>query len=230
MSTLSPSAWARNIVAGLGGNPSNARAIRLAEAWEAAEGSTPAWRNPLDTTLQMPGSIPENNNVPPVQGYRTNRQGLAATLSTLKESRYSTIRQALRTGNIAKFFSDQGVSEINTWGTNPAGIASRYQALGGGSTAVSYSQARFGFNPGLIPPGYSSSATSSSISANTLFTPAVKGSAWENFLVQLHAIETANPSFWNIGEDAQVVGVKLGLITLGLLMVLLGLYLALKEA
>jgi hypothetical protein len=56
--------------------------------------------NPFNTTLPLNGSHNQPGNSVPVQVYRTRSDGMAATLATLRESRYAAIRSACLTRGV----------------------------------------------------------------------------------------------------------------------------------
>jgi hypothetical protein len=83
------------------------------EAWIGAEGSNPAWRNLLDTTMPEPGSQPVNSVG--VQSYRSWREGLDATVATLRNGDYPAILSALGNGGSAQAVADAVAR--SPWGT-----------------------------------------------------------------------------------------------------------------
>jgi hypothetical protein len=113
-----PSGWARSFLAAAG-DPRTSCDLGAVIAWQHAEGSNPAWRNPLDSTEPEPGSTPVNSDG--VQAYTSRRQGLAATITTLGNGRYSAIIAALSAGDDAQSVAD-AVSD-SPWGTEPFGAS-----------------------------------------------------------------------------------------------------------
>jgi hypothetical protein len=85
------------------------------EAWEREEGTFALYRNPLDTTRRMPGSVPVPGNSAGVQHYASWRQGLHATVVTLRNGLYPGIESALRAGNDAQSVADAVAR--SPWGT-----------------------------------------------------------------------------------------------------------------
>lgn len=88
------------------GVPDNRRktVARALLAWWQSEGGATQGKpspgqetdyNPFNTTLPLNGSHNQPGNSVPVQVYRTRADGIAATVSTLKEPRYAAIREAL---------------------------------------------------------------------------------------------------------------------------------------
>lgn len=69
----------------------------LVVAWENAEGTYGKFRNPLDSTLPMPGSYSVNGDG--VQHYKSLRQGLEATVLTIRNGLYQPVQSALAAGN-----------------------------------------------------------------------------------------------------------------------------------
>jgi hypothetical protein len=107
-------AWARSLLAA-GGWPVTICNVGAIVAWERAEGSTPAWRNFLDTTLREPGSHPVNSVG--VQAYPSVREGLAATVATLRGGAYGPILTALANSDDAQAVAD--AVAVSPWGTEP---------------------------------------------------------------------------------------------------------------
>jgi hypothetical protein len=107
-------AWARSLLAA-GGWPVTRCNVGAIVAWERAEGSTPAWRNFLDTTLREPGSHPVNSVG--VQAYPSVQEGLAATVVTLRGGPYGPILTALANGDDAQAVADAVAA--TPWGTEP---------------------------------------------------------------------------------------------------------------
>jgi hypothetical protein len=91
-------------------------AIAGIRGWIRAEGSNPAWANPLDSTLPEPGSHRVNITSPGhgVQAYVSWDQGTAATLATLHNGLYGPILTALRTGSAQDIANTVALS---LWGT-----------------------------------------------------------------------------------------------------------------
>ncbi len=106
--------WARALLAA-GGWPATGCNTGAIQAWERAEGSTPAWHNPLDTTLREPGSRPVNSVG--VQAYPSVQEGLAATVATLRGGPYGPVLSALAAGNDAQAVANAVAA--SPWGTEP---------------------------------------------------------------------------------------------------------------
>jgi peptidoglycan hydrolase CwlO-like protein len=83
--------------------PVTADNVAAVTAWEMAEGGhwyNTAYFNPLNTTQSMPGAKVFNSVG--VKAYTSWRQGLEATVKTLKNGYYGSIIDALRRGNDAE--------------------------------------------------------------------------------------------------------------------------------
>lgn len=143
--------YAQGLIKAIGGNSNNTRSFDLIRAWMQVEGtsnpSSPNFvlkiNNPLDTTLPAPGAT--NYNSVGVKHYPNFSAGISANASTLKESQYKVLRQAIQSGNVKEFFSKQGVSELKTYGgfsTNAQAlryaksVASDYTALTGSTSPM----------------------------------------------------------------------------------------------
>jgi len=81
-------AWARSVIAGVGGTPTTAK-IDALKAWQAAEGG-PA-DNPLNTTLGQGGAQGSA-----IQGYGSVAAGVTATIDTLLGGGYDPLVALLR--------------------------------------------------------------------------------------------------------------------------------------
>jgi len=96
--------------------PVTADNVAAITAWEMAEGGhwyNTAYYNPLNTTQDMPGATVFNSVG--VKAYTSWKQGLEATVKTLKNGYYDAIIEALRRGNDAA-----GVAQAvgnSPWGT-----------------------------------------------------------------------------------------------------------------
>ena len=84
-------------------------------AWIGAEGSNPAWHNPLDSTQPEPGSYAINSVG--VQAYTSRQQGLAATVTTIRNGYYPDVLAALDAGQDAQAVAD--AVSASPWGTQP---------------------------------------------------------------------------------------------------------------
>lgn len=87
--------------------------LRLLLAWEQAEGADPACFNPLNTSLDMPGARTINSHG--VKCYPDEATGLAATINTLAEDRYSGIVAAFQYTDDDAFLAALAASP---WGTD----------------------------------------------------------------------------------------------------------------
>jgi hypothetical protein len=86
------------------------------QAWMAAEGGSANY-NPLNTTLKLPGSTTLPGNTVGVQEYQSWRDGVAATVRTLREEGhgYARIRRRLRLNAPAWAIVDAIIE--SDWGT-----------------------------------------------------------------------------------------------------------------
>jgi hypothetical protein len=80
------------------GMPQTTENVRAVTAWQEAEGTRAAF-NPLATTQRSDGAT-DFNSVG-VKNYTSYSQGLAATITTLRNGRYDEILAALRDGDSA---------------------------------------------------------------------------------------------------------------------------------
>jgi hypothetical protein len=81
-----------------GGFPTSTNNLKAIVAWEAGEGGhyhNGAEFNPLNTTMPMPGASAFSSSVP-IGIYTSWKQGLDATLKTLKLSAYQSVRDSLK--------------------------------------------------------------------------------------------------------------------------------------
>jgi peptidoglycan hydrolase CwlO-like protein len=91
--------WARALLVAMR-FPVTADNVAAITAWEMAEGGhwyNTAYYNPLNTTQSMPGATVFNSVG--VKAYTSWKQGLEATMITLKNGYYGSILDALRRGN-----------------------------------------------------------------------------------------------------------------------------------
>ncbi len=96
--------------------PVTADNVAAVTAWEMAEGGhwyNTAYYNPLNTTQDMPGATVFNSVG--VKAYTSWKQGLEATVKTLKNGYYGSIIEALRRGNDSASVA-QAVG-ASPWGT-----------------------------------------------------------------------------------------------------------------
>ena len=112
---VTPTSWADALLADLGA-PATADNQRAIVAWERAEGGhwqNSARFNPLNSTQLEPGSQPMNSVG--VQAYMNWAQGMAATVTTLRNGRYGGVLEALGTGNCAPCVA--AAVGASPWGT-----------------------------------------------------------------------------------------------------------------
>ena len=96
--------------------PVTADNVAAITAWEMAEGGhwyNTAYYNPLNTTQSMPGATVFNSVG--VKAYTSWKQGLEATMKTLKNGYYGGILDALRRGNDATAVA--AAVGASPWGT-----------------------------------------------------------------------------------------------------------------
>lgn len=116
-SSYTPRSWAAALLSS-GGWPQSGCNLAAVTGWEAAEGGNwgnSARFNPLDTTQAEPGSWSINSVN--VMAYPSWAGGFTATLSTLRNGRYSGILAALQSGDDAQAVADAVAA--SPWGTGP---------------------------------------------------------------------------------------------------------------
>lgn len=129
MTISSPAQWAQDFIAALGGTPTPTN-VEDVTAWELVEGgnwNNTAKFNPLNTSLQQPGSVNYQTGAPGsgVQAYQDWQQGLTASVDTLmgNEPYYQQITSdLLNSAPPSQFASDLGQSPWD---------AGHYQESGG---------------------------------------------------------------------------------------------------
>lgn len=107
--------WAVKVLQGLGYQPTTG-SVQALVGWQKAEGGhwqNDASFNPLNTTLNEPGSRPINGVG--VKAYRSWDEGIAATVKTLRNGHYGGILHGLKAGNAGAVAAAIGQSP---WGTN----------------------------------------------------------------------------------------------------------------
>jgi murein DD-endopeptidase MepM/ murein hydrolase activator NlpD len=98
------------------GAPVTSQNLLAIVSWETAEGGgfgNRAQFNPLNTTLQMPGS--HAINAVGVQAYTSSSQGMTATINTIRGGAYHGIIAALKAGNSAQ--AVERAVAASPWGT-----------------------------------------------------------------------------------------------------------------
>ncbi|MCZ7525879.1 MAG: hypothetical protein M5U14_05495 [Acidimicrobiia bacterium] len=103
--------FARDLLARLG-MPATTENVRAVVAWARAEGTSAAF-NPLATTQGMPGAT--DFNAVGVKSYASYRDGLDATVRTLRNGRYDEVLAALRDGTSAEAVARAVAA--SPWGT-----------------------------------------------------------------------------------------------------------------
>jgi hypothetical protein len=115
-STAARRQFATDLLAQLG-MPQTSENVRAVMAWQEAEGTRAAF-NPLATTQRSDGA--SDFNSVGVKNYTSYSQGLAATVTTLRNGRYDEILAALRSGTSADAVA--AAVARSPWGTG-AGVA-----------------------------------------------------------------------------------------------------------
>jgi hypothetical protein len=96
------------------GAPLNEHNAKFLDGWHRAEGGRARF-NPLNTTQPWPGAT--NFNSAGVKSYKTRRNGVDATVKTLKNGNYNKILRLLRKGN-AGFRDLADAVDASPWGTD----------------------------------------------------------------------------------------------------------------
>ncbi len=106
--------WTTGVLKGLGA-PVTARNIGFLHIWHTFEGGTAA-NNPLNTTQAAKGATEYNSAG--VKNYPSAGVGIQATVQTLENGKYSSIVNALRSGDPWGFHHEDSVAaNLRTWGT-----------------------------------------------------------------------------------------------------------------
>ena len=107
----SQTTWNKDLLSALGAPATSANLASLAD-WQAHEEPTSDWshwNNPMNTTMQEPGSQSENSVG--VQSYPSLSVGLTATVSTLNNGDYGDIIMLLKSGQGLKSGASAGLSK-----------------------------------------------------------------------------------------------------------------------
>lgn len=118
--------FAVEVLAGLGIAPTGEN-VRALKGWQRAEGghwNNTAEHNPLNTTLNLPGSG-DTGSQGNISVYRDWRQGVKATVKTLELPAYAGIRRALRGGSAMRVAR---AIDSSPWGTHGQLV---YQTIAG---------------------------------------------------------------------------------------------------
>ena len=117
-STHLPPYWAEHTTAVLGG-PQRAETRRFFHAWAQVEGGTAKW-NPLNSTMQIPGSTPLAGNTAGVQNYPRPVWGVCATAMTLTDGNFGKIVGHVQAGTYtAEQIVNDCADQIRVWGSDP---------------------------------------------------------------------------------------------------------------
>jgi len=103
----------RSILSGIGADDTDENMLFF-HAWRSAE-SAKATYNPFNTTQRMAGST--NYNSVGVKNYPSEKDGIDATVKTLKNGYYPCILDGLRRDIGAKNISKNCLANLKTWGT-----------------------------------------------------------------------------------------------------------------
>lgn len=120
--------------------PITPNTMALIYAWRQTEGGKAAY-NPFNTTQKMPGSTLYGTNKAGVQNYATPRDGVTATVNTMRNGKYETVLSLLR--------SDASPTDVaqaiiaSPWGTK--GLLLDVLAM--------YARGKFVVAPITVPPG-----------------------------------------------------------------------------
>lgn len=110
-----------DVLKGIGISNPNQNQIYFIKAWRQHEGGRATW-NPFNTTLNLPGSTLYNDlgRGIGVRNYVDRAQGLQATISTLKQSNYAGIVQAIKNINNDKITINKAMEAVNNsnWGSD----------------------------------------------------------------------------------------------------------------
>ena len=154
---------AQAILEKLGATPT-ATNLNLLVAWSYCEkphysGSSWQWNNPLNTTEPGFGATTSVNSAG-VKQYPTKSEGIAATVATLSNGRYSNLVTALKNSNSSLFFAQTG--EMKTWGTQLSCIQSTFGSLSHPpSSYLASSSSKNGTTRNSVPGVFLSSSSGS---------------------------------------------------------------------
>jgi len=118
------------------GAPITMENLRACHAWQRAEGGRAQW-NPFNTTQDEPGASPYNSFGPGgkyhVMNYRSELDGIRATVTTMKNGHYARILDAFKRGSDGHAVCT--AVDASVWGTH--GAAHTYLTLYGPGHVVS---------------------------------------------------------------------------------------------
>jgi len=209
MTPVTKQSWAKSLLLGLG-LPVTSDNVDAIVGWENAEGghwSNTATYNPLNTT-QVPasGSYGNTGTQGNIKAYSSWGQGLAATITTLKNGSYGGILDALKKGN-----DPNGVAAAigsSPWGTSGSLVS---QTIGASVTG----------NVGVGGGGTISSTVGTVASAVTGAVGAATSAVGS-------VVSSANPASWvstlwnDIKGSAEYAGLFIALLIAGAYMLVKG--------
>lgn len=209
-----PAEWAAAQLTYMG-LPTSASNLAFLTGWYTAEGGNwhnTATYNPLNTTLQLPGSSAIAGNSAGVQAYTSWGQGLQATASTLQG--YPAIYSALKSGNASSAdtsgqlgadflrWSGGGYSQVPVTPLTAADTSSISSILGLGASGIT---ALFGGGSKLV---HGAESTLSGIDAvGTFFSSLTKGVTWIRMLEVVAGIGLMAFGLWSL---VKIVSPELG--------------------
>lgn len=145
---------AQGVIQALGVTPTQTN-MNLLIAWMGEENgwqATFAWKNPMNTTLDMPGATSMNSAG--VKAYPNWTEGYQATVKTLENGLYNTLLSALKNSDANSFFSAEGKKELETWSggdtSYPNTIYTIYSELA--SVPTTYLSAKVATSGETVPP------------------------------------------------------------------------------
>lgn len=131
LSTVDTIVFLTDVLKGIGISNPNSYQIQFMKSWRQKEGGKSAF-NPFNSTLTRNGSLPNNYNFGyPVQNYTSRAQGLEATISTIKESQYSSLISSIKNiKNETDIDKSMIILNNSQWGTKFSPANSRsYRTL-----------------------------------------------------------------------------------------------------
>jgi hypothetical protein len=200
--------FAEAVLRGLGA-PVTPQNVKAMVAWEAAEGghwNNTAWYNPLNTTLHAPGATSMNGVG--VKAYTSWKQGIQATISTLKQGNMSAIREALMQGNNAGAVAHAVVN--SPWGTHTINLDANNSGYGtvtrdpgnqgvygGGLNPTDSSQlSKSDFIQGLDASGFPKALINSIPELKKIFDQAIEGKWWQSSTGQERFLTAIKSTHW----------------------------------
>lgn len=140
------------------GAPVSPNNLRYLLAWQKAEGGKATW-NAFNTTQAEPGATDYNGAG--VKNYPDEATGIAATVRTLTNGRYTNLVNDLRADSDPTKTASE-VDEISTWGTDPSVIQQALANMGAGVSIPTKVTQPVATTVGQQSTGAGSSSSSSS--------------------------------------------------------------------